>query len=96
MHPPGEASTRRRHLPRTRPATQGLPPVWLVYITVDDLDQAISRCQELGGKVLRAATGMGPNGRYCVIEDPAGATCALFEAAKAELRDAATSADNRE
>ena len=59
----------------------GLPPVWLVYITVDDLDQAIRRCEELHGKVLRPATSAGPSGRFCVIEDPAGAVCALFEAA---------------
>jgi hypothetical protein len=25
---------------------------------------------------------MGTNGRFCVIEDPAGAICALFEPAK--------------
>jgi predicted enzyme related to lactoylglutathione lyase len=54
----------------------------MVYITVDNLDHAIGRCQDLRGKVLRPATGMGPNGRYCVIEDPAGAVCALFEPAK--------------
>jgi predicted enzyme related to lactoylglutathione lyase len=59
----------------------GLPPVWLIYITVDDLDQAVRRCEELHGKVLRPATGAGPSGRFCVIEDPAGAVCALFEAA---------------
>ena len=35
------------------------------------------RCQELGGKVLRPATGMGPSGRFCVIEDPA-ARCARY------------------
>jgi predicted enzyme related to lactoylglutathione lyase len=60
----------------------GLAPVWLVYITVDDLEQSIRRCQELQGKLLRPATGMGPNGRYCVIEDPADAVCARFEPAK--------------
>jgi hypothetical protein len=24
---------------------------------------------------------MGPNGRFCVIQDPAGAVCALFQPA---------------
>ena len=36
--------------------TPAFLPVWMVYITVDDLDQAIGRCQELNGKVLRPAT----------------------------------------
>src|SRR5215831_8339830 len=29
----------------------GLPPVWLIYITVADLDESIRRCTERGGKV---------------------------------------------
>jgi len=82
MHPAGEAQPVAG-ICHARGSNQGLPAVWLVYITVDDLDQAISRCLELNGKLLRPATGMGASGRYCVIQDPAGATCALFEHAKA-------------
>ncbi len=82
MHPPGDASPVAG-ICHARGHNAGLPPVWLVYITVDDLDQAIRRCQELGGKVLRPAAGAGPSGRFCVIEDPAGAICALFQAAAA-------------
>jgi predicted enzyme related to lactoylglutathione lyase len=57
---------------------QGLPPVWLVYITVADLDESLRRCEAEGGHVRFPVrqTGMG---RYCVIEDPAGAHAALFE-----------------
>ena len=57
-----------------------LPSVWMIYITVADLDTAMQSCRELGGKVLIEPNHMGPQGRYCVIEDPAGAVCALFEA----------------
>jgi hypothetical protein len=60
----------------------GLPPVWPIYIAFDDLDLGIRRCQDLRGKLLRPASAMGPNGRFCVIEDPAGAICALYEPAK--------------
>ena len=81
MHPHGEPQPVAG-ICHARGHNVGLPPVWLVYITVDDLDKSIRRCQELQGKLLRPATGMGPNGRYCVIEDPAGAVCALFEPAK--------------
>ena len=82
MHPAGDPQPVAG-ICHARGQNEGVPPVWLVYITVDDLDHAISRCLELNGKVLRPATGMGASGRFCIIQDPAGATCALFEAAKA-------------
>ncbi len=81
MHPPGEPQAVAG-ICNARGENLGLPAVWMVYITVDNLERAIGRCQDLRGKVLRPATGMGPNGHYCVIEDPAGAVCALFEPAK--------------
>jgi len=61
-----------------RGANAGLPPQWLVYVVVEDLDQACARCRELGGKIVAGPKGMGSN-RYCVIEDPAGAVCALVQ-----------------
>jgi len=60
----------------------GLPPVWLIYIYVDDLDASIAHCIERGGQIVAAPRGMGSSGRFCIIRDPAGAVSALFEAAK--------------
>jgi uncharacterized protein len=57
----------------------GLPSAWLVYITVADLDVALECCRESGGRVVAEPRGQGAQGRYAVIEDPAGAVCALFE-----------------
>lgn len=59
----------------------GLPAVWLIYITVADLDRSIARCVELGGEVVSGPRAMGNQGRYCVMRDPAGAVAALFEQA---------------
>ena len=59
----------------------GLPPAWLVYITVADLDHSVARCRDLGGEILVGPKGMGDHGRFCVIRDPAGAVSALFEPA---------------
>ncbi len=56
-----------------------LPSQWLIYITVEDLDDSIDRCQKLGGKILTKIK-HSADGRYVVIEDPSGAVCALFEA----------------
>ena len=54
-----------------------LPPQWLMYITVKDVDRSAARCKKLGGKVLVKPRPMA-GGRFCVIRDPAGAVCALY------------------
>ena len=64
---------------QARGGNAGLPPVWLVYITVADLDESIARCQSLGGKILRPTQPVGPKARFCAIQDPAGAAAALYE-----------------
>jgi predicted enzyme related to lactoylglutathione lyase len=59
-----------------------IPPQWLVYITVDDLDHSMAECVRLGGAVLVQPRSYA-DGRYCIIQDPAGAVCALYEPATA-------------
>ena len=80
MLPPGEAQPVAG-ICHARGQNAGIPPVWLVYITVADLDQSLRRTEDRGGRILRPATSMGAHGRYSIIADPAGAVCALFEAA---------------
>jgi len=60
-----------------RGTNAGVPPVWLVYITVADVDASARRAVELGGEVLDGPRRMG-SGRFAVIRDPAGAICALW------------------
>jgi len=64
-----------------RGSNADLPAQWLVYIIVEDLDASAARCEALGGTVVVPPKEMGGHGRYCVIEDPAGAVAALFEVA---------------
>ena len=59
-----------------------LPPQWLVYITVENLDMSLTSCKQMAGKILAPRKEMGKYGSYAVIQDPAGAVCALFEPAK--------------
>lgn len=61
-----------------RGGNAGLPPQWLIYITVENVDESAERCVELGGKIISDPKDMGEYGRYCVIQDPAGAVVALF------------------
>ncbi|MEJ2545603.1 MAG: VOC family protein [Calditrichaceae bacterium] len=59
-----------------------LPAQWLIYIAVEDIKKSVERCLELGGKVITPVKYMKGYGQHCVIQDPAGAVCALFEAEK--------------
>lgn len=56
-----------------------LPPCWLVYITVKNLDESLSEVRKRGGKTRGEIRGAGGQGRFCVIEDPAGAVACLYE-----------------
>jgi predicted enzyme related to lactoylglutathione lyase len=56
-----------------------IPPRWLVYIQVPDVDAAAARAAERGGRIVAGPRGMG-GGRFAVIEDPAGAVFALYQA----------------
>lgn len=62
-----------------RGANATLPPVWLVYLTVNDLDASLSACRRLGGSVLEGPRAVGSQGRFAVVRDPAGAVAALYE-----------------
>ena len=61
-----------------RGMNKDIPPQWLIYIIVEDLDRSMSRCKELGGKVIAGPKDIGKS-RYCVIQDPAGAVAALWK-----------------
>jgi predicted enzyme related to lactoylglutathione lyase len=55
-----------------------MPPAWMPYFTVADLDGSIARCTDRGGEVVVAPRSLG-EGRFCVVKDPAGAVAALYE-----------------
>jgi predicted enzyme related to lactoylglutathione lyase len=54
-----------------------LPPQWLAYIAVDDLDACLAAAREHGGEVVAGPKGEGEGG-YAVIRDPEGAVLALI------------------
>lgn len=81
VHPPGEEDAPPvAGICHARGSNANLPPRWLIYITVEDADAAARKAVDLGGRVVdgpRALSG----GRFCVIEDPAGALAALWSPA---------------
>lgn len=66
-----------------RGSNANLPAQWMVYIVVENVDASASRCQKLGGHVMVGPKTMG-SGRFCVIRDPAGAVCALYQTTVSE------------
>ncbi len=61
-----------------RGTNSNLPPVWLVYLPVEDLDLSLTRCAESGGKIFSGPVSFGDTSRYAVIQDPSGAYVALY------------------
>lgn len=60
------------------PESQGMPPAWGLYVTVDNVDATAARVEELGGKIMRPPTDIPEIGRFCVFQDPQGSTlCAI-------------------
>ena len=61
---------------------QGIPPNWLSYITVTDVDATAKKAAENGGKVMKEPFDVMDVGRMAVLQDPTGATFALWQAKK--------------
>ena len=54
-------------------APAGMPPVWVTYVTVADVDALVKRVAALGGTVRVPPTDIPTVGRFAVIVDPQGA-----------------------
>ncbi len=52
---------------------KGMPPIWGVYVTVDDVDKTAKNAVELGAKIYMQPQDIPNVGRFCVIQDPQGA-----------------------
>ena len=56
-----------------RSDNEGIPPVWILSLPVDDFEESLRRVREGGGEVVKEST----DGRYAVIRDPVGVCLAL-------------------
>ncbi|MCH8943557.1 MAG: VOC family protein [Proteobacteria bacterium] len=62
----------------SRGSNADLPGGWLIYIIVADVEASAVICTEKGGKLIIEPRELA-GGRFCVIEDPSGATAALYQ-----------------
>jgi predicted enzyme related to lactoylglutathione lyase len=58
-------------------AVEGMPPFWCPYFGTDDLEPAMARTTELGGRILAGPIPV-PQGAFAVAQDPQGAVFALW------------------
>ncbi len=58
-------------LPKGAPRDK--PPMWGIYVTVDDVDATAETAKKLGAKLLVPPQDIPTVGRFCVIQDPQGA-----------------------
>ena len=77
MNRPGDGETVAG-ICHARGSNANIPPQWLIYIVVEDVDQSAVKCRELGGEVIDGPRDMGQS-RFCIIKDPAGAVAALIQ-----------------
>jgi len=77
MNTPGSGTTITG-VCHARGVNADMPPVWMPYFTVADLDASIAACTERGGEVVVQPRVLG-EGRFCVVKDPAGAVAALYQ-----------------
>lgn len=59
-----------------------IPPHWMAYVSVENLDAAVKKAQDLGAKITVPATLVNDYGRFAVIQDPTGAHLALWQSLK--------------
>ncbi len=73
-------------------APAGVPPNWLGYLSVDDVDASHRAALAAGASERMAPTNIGEVGRSSVIADPTGAVLALWKSARGDAPDAAQAA----
>lgn len=59
-----------------------IPPHWMAYILVENLEKALEKIRKEGGTIVKDATNAGDMGRFAVITDPTGAHIAIWQPLK--------------
>jgi predicted enzyme related to lactoylglutathione lyase len=60
-----------------------VPPNWLLYFGVPDVDATVAKAQELGGTIIVPASDIPDTGRFACIQDPQGAVLSVYKSVRA-------------
>ena len=74
----GAASGRNGGMRELAPQQAGVPPHWMPYFTVESVEPALRRAEELGGSAHAGPLEVGPGRTIGVLTDPQGAFFAVF------------------
>ncbi len=61
---------------------KGVPPNWLLYVSVESAAEAAAKVKNLGGTVVKDAFDVMDIGSMAVLQDPTGATFAVWQPKK--------------
>jgi len=59
--------------------SQGVPPHWMSYVSVESADASAEKAKQLGGAVLHGPMDVFTAGRMAVVRDPQGAVISLWQ-----------------
>ena len=59
-----------------------VPPHWLAYVGVDDIEASTQKARELGGTIVKDVMEVGDYGWMSVVIDPTGAAIAMWKPKK--------------
>ncbi|MFQ5843386.1 MAG: VOC family protein [Planctomycetota bacterium] len=62
------------------PQFEGVPPHWMGYVSVADVDHGATKAKALGGTVIAEPMDIPSVGRMAVLQDPGGATFSIYKA----------------
>jgi predicted enzyme related to lactoylglutathione lyase len=68
------------------PEQSAMPPAWLTYFNVADVEAAVGQVNALGGKTLAPVVDT-PVGRIAMVAEPTGAVCAFIQAVEPQPWD---------
>ena len=74
----GEAGQPVAGVCHARGMNTGIPPVWMIYLPVDDLAESLRRVAEEGGEVLKTMQGENGDVGIAFVQDPVGVSFALM------------------
>lgn len=75
MFPEGGSGDPVAGICHARGSNSSLPPQWLIYISVEDIQRSVKAARDRGGELVAGD----PEAGYCVLRDPAGAVFALMQ-----------------
>lgn len=61
------------------PDVADMPPFWMIYFGVDDIDAAVGTITDTGGSVHRPPADIPGTGRFAIFADPQGAAFGLLQ-----------------